>query len=386
MYWLDPQIGRRRRAMFGEMFRSRAKRTRHAIDVAGRDLANRVRGTTARARSRFQHRDASDELIEERVRAALGRAVSHPGAISVCARQGRVTLEGDVLKHEHDELVRAVSAVQGVEDIEGRLRVHKTPERISSLQGGGRRLARGVGSPRGNWSPALRLLASASGIALLTMQTRQRNTFGAVCGAAGGILLLRSATNMPFERLFGASGRRAIDIRKTLHINAPIEHVFETMSRFENFPSFMRNVRRVSLHDQRRSHWVVAGPAGTSVEWDAETSAFVPNEVLAWRTVRNSTVEHAGIIRFEREGEGTRIDIQMTYNPPAGAFGHAFAKLFGADAKTELDEGLLRSKTLLETGVPARDAAVREDASATSTSFEPRPQQDGDASSAQPGL
>jgi uncharacterized membrane protein len=64
------------------------------------------------------------------------------------------------------------------------------------------------------------------------------------------------------------------------------------------------------------------------------------------------------MIHFERVNGGTRLDIKMSYNPPAGALGHVVAKLFGADPKTKLDEDLLRMKTFLETGKAAHDAAA----------------------------
>jgi hypothetical protein len=37
--------------------------------------------------------------------------------------------------------------------------------------------------------------------------------------------------------------------------------------------------------------------------------------------------------------------------------GHAMAKLFGADPKSEMDADLVRMKTLIETGHAPRDAA-----------------------------
>jgi uncharacterized membrane protein len=57
------------------------------------------------------------------------------------------------------------------------------------------------------------------------------------------------------------------------------------------------------------------------------------------------------MLRFERLPEsGTRVDLNFSYVPPAGALGHAVASLFGADPKRALDEDLNRLKTLLETG------------------------------------
>jgi uncharacterized membrane protein len=175
--------------------------------------------------------------------------------------------------------------------------------------------------------------------------------------ALGGVLVVRSWSNVPLTRLAGGAGRRAIDIRKTIYVQAPVEQVFATLADYEKYPSFMRNVRRVRKDSDVHSHWEVAGPAGSSVEWDSETTVSKPNELLAWRSVGNSTVAHAGIIRFERAGEGTRLDIQMTYNPPGGGLGHMVAKLFASDPKKELDEDLLRLKSFLESGVPPHDAA-----------------------------
>ena len=55
--------------------------------------------------------------------------------------------------------------------------------------------------------------------------------------------------------------------------------------------------------------------------------------------------------------ERAQVHIQLSYNPPAGAVGHAVAALFGADSKTEMDEDLMQMKTMIETGIPPRDAA-----------------------------
>ena len=45
-----------------------------------------------------------------------------------------------------------------------------------------------------------------------------------------------------------------------------------------------------------------------------------------------------------------RLDIRVSYNPPAGAIGHAIALLFSADPKHAMDDDLVRFKSLLEDG------------------------------------
>jgi uncharacterized membrane protein len=288
----------------------------------------------------------------------MGRIVSHPGAIDVAAMNGMVRLTGAVLGSEHSALLDVISAVRGVEYVLDELAVHADARGIPSLQGGRRRRP---GSLAGyeHWSPATRLIASAAGSSLIYAGARQylrsrHRAVGAFLGTTGGLLMVRSAANAPVLQL----GRPTIEIRKAIQVRAPVERVFEVLSRYENLPAFMRNVLNVERQEDGRSHWILAGPAGIPIEWDAETTAYKPNELLAWHTVGRTTLAHAGIIRFERVDVDTRIDIRITYNPPAGVLGHLLARLFGIDPKTKLDEDLARLKTFFDTGVPARDAAA----------------------------
>jgi len=54
----------------------------------------------------------------------------------------------------------------------------------------------------------------------------------------------------------------------------------------------------------------------------------------------------------------------LSYNPPAGAIGHAAAWLLGQDLKTALDEDMVRLKSFLEHGktTAASGETVRRDA------------------------
>jgi uncharacterized membrane protein len=103
--------------------------------------------------------------------------------------------------------------------------------------------------------------------------------------------------------------------------------------------------------DGNRSHWVIAGPAGVSVEFDAEITKMEPNKTLAWKSVPGATVGHSGIIRFDpAEGDMTRMEIQMSYSPPAGALGHVVASVVGVDPMSSMNDDLVRFKSLVEHG------------------------------------
>lgn len=359
MYLLDPDHGRRRRAVMRDRLSSGMSRLDEASSVASRDLRNRARGLAHEVRARFTREEVPDEILCERVRSRLGWAVSHPGAIEISALSGRVTLSGAVLEREYVRLLRTVWAVRGVADVEDRLAVYENPEGVSALQGAGRARERRYGPWQRNWPPGIRVVMGAAGGALLLNALVGRHSaLGLLGGAAGAALIARSSSNMPLDRLVGVR-RRAMELQKCIDVAAPVEQVFETFSQLERFPELMTHVREVRVRGDGTSQWIVEGPAGRTLSWEAVTTRLEPNRLIGWRTLPGSAVEHAGLLRFEPTDGGTRVLVTMSYTPPAGALGHAVARLFGADPKSELNDDLLRMKVFLETGRRAHDAAAR---------------------------
>jgi len=359
MYMFDPERGACRRARLKDKAAHAINKTGAAAGSVSRDLTNRVRGLAAQAGSAFKRGDADDDTLAARVRSRMGRAVSHPGAIEVTTHDGVVTLSGDALTHEVDALLLCARSTPGVRVVDNQLRIHNRPGDIPNLQGGRARSGARFELMQSNWAPATRLLAALTGGALMGLGLRRRDALGLAAGTLGFGLMARGTTNLEMRRILGVGGgRRAIDLYKTININAPVERVFEFWRNSHNFPHFMTNVREVRDLGNGRSQWTVAGPAGFLVKWNAALTEFIPNKIIAWKSEPGSAVANAGIVRFDpNDGVGTRITVRMTYNPPAGAIGHAFAKVFGADPKREMDQDLLRMKTMIETGHPPHDAA-----------------------------
>ena len=358
MYLLDPDHGRRRRAIVRDRVASGMSRLDDARSVASRDLRNRARGVAHEVRSRFKREEVPDEILCERVRSRLGYAVSHPGAIEVSALSGRVVLSGAVLEREYVRLLRTVWAVRGVADVEDRLAVYESAAGISALQGGSKSPGPRFGPLQENWSPGLRVIMGATGGALLiNALAGRRSSLGFLGGIGGAALIARSSANMPIDRLVGVR-RPAVELQKCIDVAAPVEQVFETFSQLERFPEFMTHVHEVRVRGDGTSQWTVEGPAGRAISWEAVTTRLEPNRLIAWRTLPGSSVEHAGLLRFEQTQGGTRVLVTMNYTPPGGALGHAIARLFGADPKSELNDDLMRMKVFLETGRRAHDAAA----------------------------
>ena len=357
MYLMDPDKGRRRRALARDKALSVVGDTRYAFGVAARDASHRVQGLRARARRLFTQDQAPDDLrLIERVRARMGRLVSHPHAIQVGANQGRVTLSGPILTSEADGLVDAVRTVWGVTEVEDRLVVHASNESISSLQGGNDERRPRAEVLQEHWTPTLRVVAILGGSAMSLYGLRHRSLAGLAVMAAGVALVTRGATNLPLRRLAGiAMGRRAINLQKTINVAASPETVYELWTNWEHLPRFMTHVQEVRDLGEGRTHWVVSGPAGARLEWDAVVTRAERPQWLAWRTEPGSPVQHAGSVQFEPFADGTRVTVRMSYDG-AGGIGHALATLLGSDPRRQIEEDLARMKSFVEQKALPQDA------------------------------
>lgn len=362
MYLLDPLAGRRRRARLEQRARHDVREAVDETSKASRDMAHRTRGLIARAAGLLGRRAPIDDVIlGERVRARLGRLSAHPGAIEILCTDGAVVLGGYVLRADHKRVVDGVVRVRGVKSVEDRLDVHDEPGAIPSLQG-----HQGPAGPwwqQDKWPPTVRVLGTGAGAWILVHGLRSGFLGRLLWAPIGTGLLVRGVLNAPWKRIVGlSSGAHGIAIRKTIHLNVPVEKVYAFWRAFDTYPRFMSHVREIRRLDGGGLRWRVEGPGGAEFQWDADITSEKLNEELAWRSRPGSSVDNEGVVRFFRWGEGTQVEIQMAYNPPAGVVGHAIAKLFGKDPKREIDDDLVRFKSLLEAGkATGRECTVTRD-------------------------
>jgi uncharacterized membrane protein len=340
MYFLDPARGRKRRARLGELATHARRVERRLVGKGVRDAQHRARGITERLAHPLAD-EIADGVLHARVRAALGRAISHARAIEVEASCGRVVLRGPVLAAEHDAAIASIQRIPGVHQLVDRLDCHASAD-VPALQGA-RKRGRGE-----HWPPAARLAAIGAGTALATYGLLvRRGAIGVALVAAGGALALRGGIDESLAHAFGRAG--FVTVHKTIMVNAPIDRVFALWSRFETFPKFMEHVRAIEVVGTR-SRWKVDGPAGIAIEFDAELVRREDNKQIAWRAVPGQVIDHAGSVRFEDAGDHTRVSVELSYRPPGGKLGHAIAHVLGWDPKARLDDDLVRMKAILEDG------------------------------------
>ncbi len=360
MYFADPDQGRRRRAVTRDKMNSMVHASAEARDVAMRDLTNRLEGARARIQRMLfiRSKTPDDQKLIARVRAQLGRAVSHPHAIQVAAQNGHIALSGPILAHEKPGLLKLVQGLRGVTGIDDRMEAHTNASGVAALQGPGRKAPMRTGWRHDNWTPASRGLATIGGGALGAYGLARRTPAGMALAAVGAALLARGVANQRLTQLIGVGpDARTIVLQKTIDIDAPPETVFDAWEKYENFPRFMSHVLAVQDLGNLRSHWIVHGPAGTRIEWHAVLTQHMRPHILAWESEPNAAFAHAGTIRLEPSEHGTRVTVRMSYRPPAGALGQMLAVLLGSDPKQKLDDDLMRMKNFIESGIAPHDAA-----------------------------
>ncbi|HEV2660668.1 MAG TPA: SRPBCC family protein, partial [Ktedonobacteraceae bacterium] len=117
----------------------------------------------------------------------------------------------------------------------------------------------------------------------------------------------------------------------TVTVNAPVHQVYAFFSHFNDFPKFMSFVKEVTYHDDQNSHWV-AEVAGRH-EWDAVNENWIPDQQIGWRSTDG--LDNFGKVTFAPTGsDQTRVDVDISYNPPAGVLGDLGEKL-GAGSRFE---------------------------------------------------
>lgn len=161
-----------------------------------------------------------------------------------------------------------------------------------------------------------------------------------------------STARQEFTHHVSVPSDEGVRVDKAVTIEKPAPEVYAFWRRFENLSRFMRHVESVTEKDELHSHWVVKGPAGKELEWDAEIIEQRENEMISWRSAPDADVDNAGSVWFTPVpgGNGTVVRVEMKYVPPGGKAGDLLSKMFGQDADSEIAEDLKRLKQLLETG------------------------------------
>lgn len=204
---------------------------------------------------------------------------------------------------------------------------------------------------------------AALAVSGLTKLTQKRVLTGVALMAAGGMFLYRGKTGHcgVFEAMgvdTAGTEDKGLTVEKVLTINKPPQEVYEFWHNLENMPRFMRHLEAVRTTGGRTSHWKARGPAGVTVEWDAEILEDYPGQRISWQSLGNADIPNEGSVEFMEApgGRGTELKVNLTYRPPGGTAGKIAAKVAHGINAQVIEEDLKRLKQILETGETATAA------------------------------
>jgi uncharacterized membrane protein len=164
---------------------------------------------------------------------------------------------------------------------------------------------------------------------------------------ASALLLAAFAPEMTRQLLRVGAARRRVHLRTTLEIDRPVHEVFEFCRDFENFPRVVQSLRRITDYQDGRSCWEVISPSGEVLSWNSEVTKYVPNVVIAWRSVQGSVVDCNGLIRFSPSPRGTRLRVEVDYDPCHTGISDAIRALFDIPRTEQLEADLARANFYL---------------------------------------
>jgi uncharacterized membrane protein len=134
-------------------------------------------------------------------------------------------------------------------------------------------------------------------------------------------------------------------------IYKPRQEVYAFWREWQNLPRFARHLKKVEDLGNGRTRWTSEGVNG-EVTWEAETTADVPGEMIAWRSVGDADVPNNGEVTFRDApmDRGTEVVVRVRYDMPYGFLGELAANVTGNSPEAQIAESVRRFKAILECG------------------------------------
>lgn len=235
-----------------------------------------------------------------------------------------------------------------------------TNEQYGSFQAESELTPREYGGAEVNVGNNERIISAAIGAFLLSSglgNLTRHPLSGLIKTTLGGFLLYRGASgNCPMYSAIGktkgVSHTKAINIRTNLVVNKPKDEVYAFWRKLENLPLFMKHIATVTEIDQKHSHWEAMVPGNIGkIKWNAEIVKEEPGYMIGWQSIPNATIHNAGKVVFHDAmgGQGTELEVVITYHPPAGELGSGLSKLLNPVFERIVREDVMNFKEYIET-------------------------------------
>jgi uncharacterized membrane protein len=147
------------------------------------------------------------------------------------------------------------------------------------------------------------------------------------------------------------AGGRGLRVERTVTVMRSADELYARWRDFSRLPELMPHLESVTPVSETRWRWVARGLGDLQLVWEAELVADEPGRLIAWRSIGDADLDHAGSVRFTPApaGRGTEVKVLWSYAPPAGRVGGVLATLLGRGGDREVREDLRRFKQHMET-------------------------------------
>jgi uncharacterized membrane protein len=136
-------------------------------------------------------------------------------------------------------------------------------------------------------------------------------------------------------------------VTKSIIVKGETADIFKIWANFENFPRFMQHIKSVKKSGEEMSHWIMEGPLGTRIEWDAKVTRYEENKRIGWSSIRGD-IKTSGQVTFNSlPSNETEVTVTLQYVPPVGLAGEVIAELFD-NPERKLEEDLRNFKRFIE--------------------------------------
>ena len=144
----------------------------------------------------------------------------------------------------------------------------------------------------------------------------------------------------------------ATSVETSVTINGTPEELYQLWREPQTLPQVMGHFATVTAEADDRAHWVVNGPAKTSLQWNSQIVQEEAPLFMRWYSTEGARIPNGGSIRFAPAtgGRGTVATLEIDFHPPGGSFGKGAAKVLGIVPQVLAVKALRRFKALAEAG------------------------------------
>ncbi|WP_374166848.1 SRPBCC family protein [Arcticibacter sp. MXS-1] len=209
-----------------------------------------------------------------------------------------------------------------------------------------------------NIDPAERIFSVAGGAYLIyagLSQILKKPFTGVSKAVAGGALLVRGVSGYcpAYAGMKHGKDADSINVKQYFTVNRPRTEVYQFWKKLENLPLFMRHVEKVEQKGENLWHWKAKfSESLPAISWNAEIVKEKEDHFIGWRSVEGSIIDNAGKVEFNDApgGQGTEVQVVVTYRAPAGVVGSGIARLLNPFVENMIREDVRNFKQYIETG------------------------------------